>query len=169
MGHHGQFTDLDRDAGTAVIDVNVVAVTRLAHAAARAMVDRGAGGILNVSSVAGFAPTPGFAVYGATKAFVISLGEALAVELAGSGVTLTTVCPGLTRTEFQERAGYDAPKLPDSLWQSPDEVATTALEALRKGRPRAVPGVPNKVAVAGSRLLPTPITRRISRFLSDRR
>ncbi len=167
FGHQGRFVELDLDAEVSVIDVNITAVVRLAHAAGRAMAARGDGGILNVASIAGLAPSPGSAIYGASKAFVVSFGEALHQELADSGVVVSTVCPGFTRTEFQSRADYDASIIPWMLWQSPDRVAGSALAGLAKGSPRVVPGVHNKAAAGATKLLPAFVNRRVAGLLSD--
>src|SRR5439155_15475602 len=104
FGSFGAFHTLDLDGEIREIQLNVVALVRLTHAAASEMVPRGRGGILNVSSLAGFQPGPWNATYGATKAFVTSFTEAVHEELAGSGVSVTVLCPGFTHTGFQETA-----------------------------------------------------------------
>lgn len=167
FGHQGQFVELDLDAEVSVIDVNVTAVVRLAHAAGAAMSARGTGGILNVASIAAFVPSPGTAIYGASKAFVVSFGEALHQELADTGVVVSTICPGFTRTEFQTRAEYDASSIPGPLWQTSDRVAELALAGLAKGAPRIVPGVHNKAAAGITKLLPAFVNRRVAGVLSE--
>ena len=104
--------------------LNVLAVMRLTHAAASAMAGRGRGGILNVSSLAGFQPGPKNATYGATKAFVTSFTEAVHEEMKGTGVSVGVLCPGFTRTEFQERASVPASGVPGIMWQNAAEVVT---------------------------------------------
>ncbi|MEP6296246.1 MAG: SDR family NAD(P)-dependent oxidoreductase, partial [Ilumatobacter sp.] len=98
FGLHGLFHELDAERAAAAVEVNVAALHRLAAAVAPGMVRRGRGGILNVSSVAGFTATPGGATYSATKAFVTSLSEALHTELRPHGVHVSALCPGFTRT-----------------------------------------------------------------------
>ncbi len=168
FGNFGEFIDLDPVAEAAVIDVNVVAMHRLAHAAGSAMSARGRGGILNVSSVAGFAPSPKAATYAATKAFVTNFSEALHAELAPGGVAVTCLCPGLTRTEFQQRANYDVVGVPEALWQSAEDVATAGLLGLARGRAVVVPGAPNKALRGLTKALPGSAVRRVSKVLADR-
>ncbi|MEM9202056.1 MAG: SDR family oxidoreductase [Actinomycetota bacterium] len=143
------------------VAVNVVALHRLTRAAAAAMADRGAGAILNVSSIAGDMPGPQSATYNATKAFVTSFSEALHVQLKPSGVTVTALCPGLTRTEFQERAGVADLGAPDFAWQTADEVARIGLEATAQGTAVVVPGALNKTLAGLLRTLPRGLTRGI--------
>lgn len=162
----GDLVELAPEDVQAQIDLNVSALARLTHAGADAMRDRGRGAILNVSSVAGLAPGPGTATYSATKAFVTSLGLSVAAELHGSGVTITTVHPGFTRTEFQERSGYTAAHVPGYLWQSADEVAADALKATRAGRTFAVSGVPNRLAAGVLGFVPRGIQSRALRWVA---
>ena len=169
FGNYGPFAGLDRDAETAVVTVNVAALHRLCHAAAGALGSRGGGGILNVASVAGLMPSASGATYNATKAFVVSLSESLHLELRSAGVHVTALCPGLTRTEFQDRAGIDLSDLPGFLWQDADTVAAAGLAGVAAGRVRVVTGIHNKVAVTGLRLVPGPIGRRLITTLSPDR
>ena len=164
FGTYGPLADAAVDLEEREIAVNVLAVVRLTHAAVRAMVPRGRGAVLNVSSMAGLQATPGNATYGATKAFVASFGEAVAGELAGTGVTITTVLPGFTRTEFHDRAGIAGRRVPGAAWQSAEAVAATALAATRAGRPWVVPGALNKVAAA----VAGPVPRGVRRWAAAR-
>ncbi len=166
FGTVGDFLDQDPGREAAMIDVNIGTVHRLAHAAGTAMADRGGGGILNVSSIAGFTPSPRSATYGATKAFVTSFSEALAVELGPQGVVVSCLCPGLTRTEFQEKARYRPGALPGFLWQSPDVVASAGLAGLEAGRVRVVPGLHNRIAVGLARVTPDAVVRRVASALA---
>ena len=159
FGHQGSFHELDLEAEAAVVDVDVVAVHRLAHVAAVEMVAAGRGGILNVSSMAGFMGSPGTATYAATKAFVTSLSEAMHAELEPSGVHVTALCPGFTRTEFQDRADYDTSKLPDFVWQSADQVAQAGLKGVAANRAVVVPGAKNKVGASIINVLPGVVRR----------
>ena len=144
FGTYGDLATLDVDGETREIAVNVTAVVRLTHAALGGMLARGRGAVLNVSSVAGLQATPGNATYGATKAFVASFGEAVAGELGGTGVSLTTVVPGFTRTEFAERSGIGGRKIPGPAWQSAEEVAAAALGRYPRRPPVAGPGRPQQ-------------------------
>lgn len=162
----GDLVDVGPDDVQAQIDLNVSALARLTRAGAAAMRDRGRGAILNVSSVAGLAPGSGTATYSATKAFVTSLGLSLAAELRGSGVTITTVHPGFTRTEFQDRSGYTAEHVPSFLWQSAEAVAAEALKATRAGRTFAVSGTANRLAAGLLGFVPRGIQSRAIRVVS---
>jgi short-subunit dehydrogenase len=166
FGFQGSFHELDLEREAAVVDVNVVAVHRLAHVAATRMVSAGSGGILNVSSMASFMSTPGGATYAATKAFVTSLSEALHDELKPLGVHVSALCPGFTRTEFQTRADYDTSDLPDFVWQDATEVAAAGLDGIAKNRPVVVPGAMNRIGAATINALPRPLRRRAVTKLS---
>ncbi len=145
----------------AQLDLNVRAVMRLTHAAVSAMTGRGSGRILNVSSVAGFVPRGGNVTYSASKAWVTMFSEALAVQLAGSGVTVTAVCPGFTHTEFHERAQTDMSHVPDRMWLEAADVVREALDDTLAGKPLSVPSRRYKVLVAAAQTLPRPVLRRI--------
>jgi short-subunit dehydrogenase len=168
FGTYGPLAAADVDAEEREIAVNVVAVVRLTHAAVGAMTARGRGAVMNISSVAGLQATPGNATYGASKAFVASFGEAVSGELAGTGVTLTTVLPGYTRTEFAVRAGIEGREIPGPAWQTADEVAATALAATRAGRAWFVPGALNKVLTAAAGPVPRGLRRRLAARLARR-
>ena len=168
FGTYGTFAELDVDTEQREIAVNVTALVRLTHAALRSMLPRHRGAVLNVSSVAGLQATPGNATYGASKAFVASFGESVAGELAGTGVSLTTVLPGFTRTEFDQRAGIGGRKIPDAAWMSPEAVAEQALAATRAGRPWLVPGLRNKLMVAAAGPVPRTLARRLAARVAGR-
>jgi short-subunit dehydrogenase len=168
FGTYGNLVDADIEAEEREIAVNVTAVVRLTYGGLGAMVARGRGAVLNVSSVAGLQATPGNATYGASKAFVASFGESVSGELAGTGVTLTTVLPGYTRTEFAERAGVEGRPIPGPAWMAADDVAAQALEATRAGRPWLVPGALNKVLVAAAGPVPRSLKRRVAAKLAGR-
>jgi short-subunit dehydrogenase len=159
FGTYGPFIESDIDTETQEIAVNVTALVRLTHAALRAMVPRARGSIMNLSSMAALQATPGNATYGATKGFVAMFGEAVSSELAGTGVTVTTVLPGLTQTEFHERAGVE-PRRPLGMpGQSADDCAAEALAAARAGKSWVVTGRINKVAAAAAGPVPRGVRR----------
>jgi short-subunit dehydrogenase len=166
FGSVGDFIDQDADVESMMIEVNITALHRLAHAAGSAMATRGRGGILNVSSIAGFSPSPRSATYGATKAFVTSFSEALAIELGPQGVVVTCLCPGLTKTEFQETAQYRPSALPGAFWQSAEQVASAGLAGIAAGTMVVVPGAHNKMARALVRVVPGAIIRRVAARLA---
>jgi short-subunit dehydrogenase len=150
------FADGDVDAEQRMLDTLVVAVMRLTHAAVPGMVARGSGGIVNVSSVAGWLAG---GTYSAAKAWVTVFSESLATELEGTGVRVTASCPGFVRTEFHQRAGMDMSSIPDRLWLTPQQVVDTALADLRRGRPVSVPGGQYKVLSTLLRYAPRPAVR----------
>jgi short-subunit dehydrogenase len=132
---HRPFLDLDRGLLAHDAYLNALALLRLTHAAAQAMARRGGGNVLNVSAGIAFYPLPGAAWYGASKAFVNSLSEALDYELRERGVHVTAVCPGFTRTRSQQRLGMSIDWIPNALWTEPGEVAAASLRAAARGRP----------------------------------
>jgi short-subunit dehydrogenase len=162
FGTFGSFAELPVDEEDREIRLNVLALVRLTHAAVGAMTARGGGSIINVSSVASFQAGPFNATYSATKAFVTSFTEALSEELRHTGVRAMALCPGFTRTEFQDTANAEAAAVPALLWQDPKAVVDTAMRDLRRGSTLSVPGLPNKVAAVLSRLAPRTLTRRMS-------
>ncbi len=164
FGTSGVFHELDADRLGDEVELNVKALTALSHAALTAMVPRGRGYLLNVSSVASFQASPGLGVYAATKAYVTSLTEALHSEVKGSGVHVTALCPGLTKTEFQEHSNTDglASKVPGLAWTTVEQVASTGLRDVASNKTISVPGALYKVAVTSSDILPRSITRFVS-------
>jgi short-subunit dehydrogenase len=143
-----------------MIEVNMTAVTRLAHAVLPGMRRRRRGGIINVSSLAGEIFMPDFAVYAATKAYVTRLSEALRLEVREDGVTVVAVCPGPVRTEFGQVARRDGRTKRDlplygRIYGRPERVVAEALAAFEAGRARVFPGWPVRLVAAGIRFLPT--------------
>jgi hypothetical protein len=168
FGTSGPFAELDRDAEEGEIRLNVLALVRLTHAALAAFGARRHGSIVNVSSLAGFQPAPYTATYAATKAFVNSFTQALAEELRGSGIRLQLLCPGFTRTEFQDVAGVRTETIPGFAWMEPAAVVDASLEGLRRGTLVVVPGSGNKVLGSVIRALPAAVVRRAGGILLRR-
>ena len=164
FGSSGEFHTLDPDRLGDEIALNIAALTRISRAALGMMVPRRRGFLLNVSSVASFQPAPKLAVYAATKAYVTSLTESLHEEVRGTGVHVTALCPGLTRTEFQSVSNADSytEQYPSMAWLSPDEVAATGLHDVAKGRALSVPGAMYKAMVTASSVTPRGIARRLA-------
>jgi short-subunit dehydrogenase len=168
FGTFGKFADLPREVEAREIGLNVIALMRLCHAALPPMIERGRGGIINVSSLAGYQPTPLNATYGATKAFVTSLSHALHEEARGTGVNVMVLCPGFTRTEFQERAGLNSGAVPSFMWQSAEAVVAAALRAYDNGRAVCIPGPLNQAGAVFSSAMPAGVTRRLAAAILPR-
>jgi short-subunit dehydrogenase len=168
FGTYGRFAELDVAHEVEEVELNVVALLRLTHAALNAMEPRRAGSILNVASLAAYQPNPISATYGATKAFVHSFTHAVREEARGTGVNVMLVCPGYTHTEFHDRAGLGESEMPEFVWQSADTVVAAALRDLDRGRSVSIPGVLNQTAAAFSSVSPAGITRRVAGLVVKR-
>ena len=145
-GTIGKLADLPAEREAEIVRLNVLAVLQLSRAAAETMKRRGSGTILNMTSLAAYAPIPYFAVYGATKAFVLSLTLALREELRGSGVSVTAIAPGFVDTDFGDKAGVRNPPL-RWLYADPEKVAREGLKGAARGRAVVLPGL---TVLAGS-------------------
>ena len=168
FGTFGRFAELDVDREVQEVELNVLALLRLTHAALGAMELRHAGAILNIASLAAYQPAPASATYGATKAFVHSFTHAVHEEARGTGVHVMLVCPGYTHTEFHDRAELGPTDLPEFVWQSADDVVAAALRDLDRGRSVSIPGVLNQTAAAFSSVAPAGITRRVAGLVVKR-
>ena len=144
------------DIQRAQIRVNICAPMLLTRALAPAMVENGRGWVLNVASIAGFQAVPGQAVYAATKAWMVSFSSALRQELASTGVNVTALCPGLTRTGFFDTAEIDLDRrfARWGTWQTPEPVARVGIEGVLKNKRIAVPGLANRSLTTLQRLMP---------------
>ena len=164
FGTSGAFHELDPARLGDEVALNVGALTTISRAALGVMVPRGRGYLLNVSSVAGFQAAPRLAVYAATKAYVTSLSESLHEEVRGTGVHVTALCPGLTRTEFQSVSNTNSyvTQYPSFAWLTAAEVAEAGLNDVAKGRALSIPGAMYKTMVAASGITPRGIVRRMS-------
>jgi short-subunit dehydrogenase len=161
FGTAGPFHRLPVERELEEIRVNVRAPVELTGRLLPAMVRRGGGVVMNVSSVAAFGPMPYSATYAATKAFLLSFSEALAVELDGTGVRVVCVCPGFTRTEFQDTAKIDTGMVPAAAWMSAETVADQAVRAATKSGV-VVNGAMNTAFTVAMRLAPRSLIARLS-------
>lgn len=146
------------DAELNMVEVDVVAVAHLTTAFLPQLVARGSGAVLNVASTAAFQPIPGQAGYAACKAFVLSFTQAIAAELAGTGVTASALCPGPVETNFIHATGMTqeeaAGTLPSFMWESAESVAKCGVNAVANGTVVAIPGIANRVVANASHALP---------------
>ncbi|HTX97587.1 MAG TPA: SDR family oxidoreductase [Mycobacterium sp.] len=155
FGTYGKFAELDAAREHELVAVNVDALMRLTHAVLPGMHARGQGGVLNVASTIAFQSAPCQATYGASKAFVLSLSQALWAETRGTGVTVTALCPGPTRTGFVDALGSDVSRT--AIYRrlaAPEPVVAAGLRALDRGRAVVVPDWRYRVMATGGRLLP---------------
>ena len=161
MGLKGRFWQTPLADQERMLALNCTSVLRLSHAALGAMVPRGRGDIIVVSSMAGFAPGSRGS-YGASKAWATAFAESLAGQLVGTGVHVSAVAPGFVHTEFHQRAGLDMSKLPDLMWLDAPAVAATALRDHRAGKVVSVPGAQYKALAVAARLVPRNAARTIT-------
>jgi short-subunit dehydrogenase len=168
FGVHGPFVTTDLQTELDMIQVNIVALTELSKHVIAGMVARGRGRVMNVASTAAFQPGPLMAVYYASKAYVLSLSEALAVELEGTGVTVIALCPGPTESGFQAVAGIAESRLSGTL-PSSAEVAAYGMRALERGTTVAIAGRKNWWLVQSVRVLPRKLVARIVRRIQSAR
>jgi short-subunit dehydrogenase len=163
----GGFADSEAARNEQMVQLNVAQLVSLTHALLPGMLRRGQGRIVNLASIAAFAPVPYLAVYSATKAFVLAFSEALAEELRDTGVTVTAVCPGLTNSEMAdaalERAGGLSPYRP-YLFAEPTDVAKAAFAGCMKGEALVVPGAANQLYDGLMRVAPRATRRRLAAF-----
>ncbi len=162
FGLWGKFASLDGSRQRAMVDLNCATLVELTHAVLPGMIERGDGAILNIASTAAFQPGPGMAVYFATKAFVLSFSEALHEEVAKAGVRVTALCPGPTRTEFGDVAGFKANGPFDKISARSEDVVAMGLKALDRGRAVAIPGLVNKAGAQAHRFMPRWLLRKVT-------
>lgn len=169
VGLYGPFAETDAAKEAAMMQLNMVSLTELTKLALPGMLARKHGKILNISSVAAFQPGPLMAVYYASKAYVLSFSEALAEELRGSGVTVTALCPGTTRTGFEERAELGASALfRTARPMSAERVARAGYRGLMRGRAVVIPGMHSKIATFLVRITPRALVRRVVKYVQRR-
>jgi len=170
FGVGGEFAETELTRELEMIQVNVAALTHLTKLFLPAMVKRKAGRILNVASTAAFQPGPLMAVYYATKAYVLSFSEALAEELRNSGVTVTALCPGPTRTQFADVAQIGSSRLFSAFGvAAAADVAEFGVSAMLHGRRVAIPGIKNKLVAQANRFAPRALSARVARMAQESR
>jgi short-subunit dehydrogenase len=167
MDVYGYFYDTDWAEELQMIQLNLVSLTYLTKELLSGMLQRGSGRILNLGSTGSFVPSPLNTVYAATKAYVLSFSSALAEELRGTGVTVTALCPGATRTEFQQRANIrDVRLLRFGVLQA-SSVAEIGYRSMMAGKRVVVPGLYNQLQILFSRLLPSSFVVRMAKTMLE--
>jgi len=167
----GRFAKLDVEKHERLLQLNVLVLASLTHRLLQPMVARGHGRILNVSSTSSFQPVPSLALYAASKAFVLSFSESLSEELKGTGVTVTALCPGFTRTDMLDRAQdeHEATQaIPGFLLSDVDSVARAGFEGCMAGQAVVVPGLPNRLAASLVQLYPRWLVRTVGGIVGRR-
>ena len=154
FGDYGAFIDRRMEKYKEMIQLNIVSLTELSYHFGKEMVKRGKGRILNVASMAGLQPDPNFAVYGATKAYVISISEAIHKEFENTGVSVTVLSPGATASNFMERADMNSAKLYASGVMASLDVAMEGYNGMMKGKLHVIPGFKNKILGFFSGIMP---------------
>ena len=163
----GRFNALDLDKQLQLLQVNIVAMTAMTHLFLAPMLERKRGRILNVASIASFMPVPNLAVYAASKAYVRSFGDALFQELSGSGITVTTLCPGVTDTGMVQ--GTDLGSVPSVMIMDPKSVALEGYRACMAGKPVHIAGLANELAMQWIKYQPSWLVRAVGSVLSKGR
>ena len=164
----GLFAQTQLETELEMLHVNVIALTALTKLFLRGMVERQAGRILNLASTAAFEPGPLMAVYYASKAYVLSFSEALANELRGTGVTVTALCPGPTRTGFQKRGVMEASRLVQGQIADAKSVAVAGYRGMMSGKTIVIPGFSNKLIPWVVRVSPRGVVTRVVRRMQER-
>lgn len=170
FGVYGKFHEMELQKQLDMIQTNITALTQLTGLILPEMIFRGEGRILNVASTAAFQPGPLMAVYYASKAYVLSFSEALSNELQGTGVTVTALCPGPTKTEFHARAHMEIERmgLSNAGFMSAARAAKEGYEALKKGKTFVIPGTRNRALAFLVRLTPRNTVTRIVRNIQEK-
>jgi short-subunit dehydrogenase len=155
FGDYGFFTERSMEKYSEMLGLNIISLTELTYYYAKQMIKNGKGRILNVASTAGIQPDPYFAVYGASKAYVISLTEAIHKEFENTGVTATVLSPGATKTKFMERADMSNAKLYESGVMTAKKVAQVGFDGMMRGSLHVIPGFKNKLLAFFSSITPS--------------
>jgi short-subunit dehydrogenase len=168
FGYFGKFTDTDWTKELNMINLNITALVHLTKLFLKDMLTSGSGKIMNVSSIAGFQPGPLMSVYYASKSFVLSFSEAIAEELDGTDVTVTTLSPGPTETDFQKNAELEKSNLFKRLSaEDPKFVAEYGYQAMLEGKRIAIPGIMNKITAQSSRFVPRKLVTKAVKMIQQ--
>lgn len=162
FGKKGRFIKEDLDSYQSMIHLNIMTMTELTYLFGQEMIKRGDGHILQVASIAGYMPVPSFAVYAATKAYVLNFGMAIQAEFAPGNVHVTTLCPGATQTEFFSTADMHLNKVLNTIQMNSHDVVKQGVEALFNHQPVAIPGAINRLMISGLNCVPRKIHSKIA-------
>jgi short-subunit dehydrogenase len=165
---YGPFNETNLEDDLRLISLNMLALTKLTKLFLKGMVERGYGKILNLGSTGSFQPCPLNAIYCAGKAYVLHFSEGIAEELKGTGVTVTTLCPGATRTDFARRAKIEDIRLFKDYIMDAEKVAEIGYKALMKGKPVVVAGMLNKIMTSSVRFSPRGLVTKIGNYIMQR-
>ncbi|MFW6288054.1 MAG: SDR family NAD(P)-dependent oxidoreductase [bacterium] len=165
---YGGFSKTDLEDELNLIKVNMISLTKLTKLAVREMLKKGSGKILNIGSTASFGPGPLNAIYCASKAYVLSFSEAIAKELEDTDISVTTLCPGATETEFAENAGITETRLFKSSTMSAKKVVRVGYKAMLRGKRIVIPGLYNKILIFSIRFIPRLMVLNISKRLMSK-
>ncbi|HUN54106.1 MAG TPA: SDR family oxidoreductase [Smithella sp.] len=168
LGICGDFATSDMDRNMHMLQVNMITLTKLTWLFLPDMLKRKSGKIMNVGSIASFTPSPNFALYNASKAYVLFFSEALGEELKGTGVSVTCLCPGATRTNWQARAGAENIRLNRLRMIDAKSVAECGYKGLMKGKRLVVPGIDNKITLISAKFAPRAFVLKSARFLTQK-
>lgn len=172
FGLLGPFNELDLKSQLEMIQVNITSLVELTHLLIPSMIKRNSGKIMNVASTAAFQPGPDMAIYYATKSFVLSFSEALHYELKDYGISVSTLCPGPTKTDFQRRARMENINLEKSKllpYMSAEKVAEIGYKGLMKGKRVIIPGMMNKIGVMMVKFIPKKIILNVIKIFNSKR
>ncbi|MCG6147919.1 SDR family oxidoreductase [Leptospira levettii] len=162
FGTVGEFATLPLDKELDEVSLNVKTLVHLSHTALNRFKKNKKGYLINVASIAGYLPAPGSAIYAATKAFVKSFTESIHEEAKNYGIHVQALCPGLTHSDFHQRAGISKSKYPSFMWQNADEVVEESLSALKYNQAVCITGSFNQGAITVSELIPRGFLRKLS-------
>jgi len=165
FGLNGEFTEIDINSQTEMINLNMLTLTKLSNLFAKEMTVQNFGKIVNIASTAAFQPITNFAVYAATKAYVLSFSEAIAVELKSKNISITAICPGATESNFMDSAGVK--KISMLSIASSKQVAEFTYRAVNKEKIVAIHGFLNRLIVVAIRFTPRSIVRKLSGSFFD--
>lgn len=169
FGLYGQFIEIPWEQQRTMLELDMLALTELTNLYAKDMLSRGSGQILFVSSIAAYQPTPTYATYAAAKSYVLHFGEALNYELRNTGVSVSVLSPGVTKTEFLQIAGQKATLYQRLVMMESRPVAEIGIRAMLKGKPSVLPGLINKLTAFSVRLVPRRILAATANLLMAQR